>query len=69
MRFRDIALLLRYASGRAPYIAQVLQRAGIPVYSDADAQFFQLPEVADLLNILRVIDNPLQDVPLLSTLR
>ena len=69
VRFRDIALLLRYASGRAPYIAQVLQRAGIPVYSDADAQFFQLPEVADLLNILRVIDNPLQDVPLLSTLR
>ena len=69
LRFRDIALLLRYASGRAPYIARALQLEGIPVYSDADAQFFDLPEVKDLLNLLRVIDNPLQDIPLLSTLR
>ena len=69
LRYRDIALLMRYASGRAPYIARALQTAGIPVYSDADAQFFDLPEVADMLNLLRVIDNPLQDIPLLATLR
>ncbi|MBR0227724.1 MAG: UvrD-helicase domain-containing protein [Clostridia bacterium] len=69
LRFRDIALLLRYASGRAPYIARALQLEGIPVYSDADAQFFDLPEVVDLMNLLRVIDNPLQDIPLLSALR
>ena len=69
LRFRDIALLVRYASGRAPYVARALQLEGIPVYSDADAQFFDLPEVVDLLNLLRVIDNPLQDVPLLSALR
>ena len=69
LRFRDIALLTRYASGRAPYIARALQLEGIPVYSDADAQFFDLPEVVDLMNLLRVIDNPLQDVPLLSALR
>ena len=69
LKFRDIALLTRYASGRAPYIARVLQMEGIPVYSDADAQFFELPEVTDILNILRVIDNPLQDIPLLATLR
>ncbi len=69
LRYRDIALLVRYASGRAPYIAKALQMAGIPVYSDADAQFFEMPEVADVLNILRVLDNPLQDLPLLGTLR
>ena len=69
LRFRDIALLLRYASGRASYIARALQLEGIPVYSDADAQFFDLPEVKDLMNLLRVIDNPLQDIPLLSALR
>ena len=69
LRFRDIALLVRYASGRAPYIARALQMAGIPVYSDADAQFFDLPEVVDFMNLLQVIDNPLQDIPLLSTLR
>ncbi len=69
LRYRDIAILVRYASGRAPFIARVLQMEGIPVYSDADAQFFDLPEVADMLNLLRFIDNPLQDVPLLSALR
>ena len=69
MRYRDIALLLRNVSGRAPFIARTLQAEGIPVYSDADAQFFDLPEVADLMNLLRVIDNPFQDIPLLSALR
>ena len=69
LRYRDIAILLRNASGRAPHIARTLQLQGIPVYIDADAQFFDLPEVADLMNLLRVIDNPLQDIPLLSALR
>ncbi len=69
LRYRDIALLIRNASGRAPYIARVLQNAGIPVYSDADAQFFDLPEVTDMMNLMRVVDNPLQDVPLISALR
>ncbi|NLD82825.1 MAG: UvrD-helicase domain-containing protein [Clostridiales bacterium] len=69
LRFRDIAILVRYASGRAPHIARTLQAHGIPVYSDADAEFFDLPEVTDMMNLLRVIDNPLQDIPLLSALR
>ncbi|MBQ4640680.1 MAG: helicase-exonuclease AddAB subunit AddA [Clostridia bacterium] len=69
LRYRDIALLIRNASGRAPYIARVLQGEGIPVYSDADAQFFDLPEVVDMLNLMRVVDNPLQDIPLISALR
>lgn len=69
LRFRDIALLVRYAHERAPYIARALQLEGIPVYSDADAQFYELPEVTDILNLLRVIDNPLQDLPLLAALR
>lgn len=69
LKYRDIAILLRNASGRAPYIAGVLQQAGIPVYSDADAQYYDLPEVRDMLALLQVIQNPLQDIPLLSALR
>ncbi|MBO4925089.1 MAG: UvrD-helicase domain-containing protein [Clostridia bacterium] len=69
LRFRDIAILTRNASGRAPFIARMLQSEGIPVYSDADAQFYDLPEVKDLMYLLQVIDNPLQDIPLLSALR
>lgn len=69
LRWRDCVILLRSASGRAPQIAKILADAGIPAYSDADAQYFDLPEVRDMMNVLRVLDNPYQDVPLLSALR
>lgn len=69
LRYRDCVILLRNASGRAPLIAKILASEGIPAYSDADAQYFDLPEVRDIMNVLRVLDNPYQDVPLLSALR
>ena len=47
-------ILLRSASGRAPQIAKILADAGVPAYSDADAQYFDLPEVRDMMNVLRV---------------
>jgi len=69
LRYRDCVILLRNASGRAPQIARILMNEGIPAYSDADSQYFELPEVRDMMNVLRVLDNPYQDVPLLSALR
>ena len=69
LRYRDCVILLRSASGRAPQIAKILADAGVPAYSDADAQYYDLPEVRDMMNVLRVLDNPYQDVPLLSALR
>ncbi len=68
LRCRDIVILLRSASGRAGDMSRALGDAGIPVYSEADAQYFDLPEVADALNLLRVLDNPCQDTALLSAL-
>lgn len=69
LQFRDIVILLRKAKDHAAVIAKTLQDEGIPVYSDADAEYFDLPEVADILNLLRVLDNPYQDLPLLAALR
>lgn len=69
LRYRDCVILLRNASGRAPHIAKILAQEGIPAYSDADGQYFDLPEVRDMMNVLRVLDNPWQDVALLSALR
>jgi len=69
MKYRDCVILLRNASGRAPMIAKILAHEGVPSFSDADGQYFDLPEVRDVMNILRVLDNPLQDIPLLSALR
>ncbi len=68
-RYRDIVILLRSAAGRASVYATALQQAGIPVYADADAQYYDLREIQDVMNLLRIIDNPYQDLPLLGACR
>jgi len=68
LQFRDIAILLRTASRRAGVMAEILSAAGIPAYSDAEGEFYTQSDVRDALPILQVLDNPLQDVPLLSAL-
>lgn len=68
VRYRDIVILLRKSSGRAPALARTLSDRGIPVYCDADARFYDLPEVNDILSLLTVLDDPLQDIPLIAAL-
>lgn len=64
----DIAILLRSLVGKSQTFAQILSRYGIPVQAAAGT-FFEFPEITDLLALLNVIDNPLQDLPLLAFLR
>ena len=64
----DIAILLRSVSSRSQTIARVLSQYRIPVQAST-GEFFELPEIADLIALLNVIDNPLQDIPLLTLLR
>lgn len=66
--FRDFCILLRSANKYAPRYAKELQMCGIPAWADASGGFFGAPEVSFLLSLLRVIDNPVQDIPLLSVL-
>lgn len=69
VRYQDMVILLRSAASKAEDMARVLKDRGIPVYNDADAQYYELPEIRDTLNILHVLDNPLNDIALLSVLR
>jgi ATP-dependent helicase/nuclease subunit A len=66
--WRDMAVLLRAPSGKAEGYAKQFERAGVPLWVERGG-FFETLEVADLLNLLRLLDNPLQDVPLLAVLR
>ncbi len=68
-RWRDIAVLLPKAKNTAHLVAEVFAKEGIPVYSEADEEYFGLPEIATMMALLQVLDNPLQDIPLLTTLR
>ena len=67
--YRDMVILLSAASNTAPKLVELLGRAGIPVFYDGTAAFFDLPEVKAVKALLSVIDNPLQDIPLLAALK
>ena len=67
--YRDMVILLSAASTTAPKLVELLTRAGIPVFYDGAAAFFDLPEVKSMKALLSVIDNPMQDIPLLAALK
>ena len=67
--YRDMVILLSAASTTAPKLVELLTRAGIPVFYDGAAAFFDLPEVKSMKALLAVIDNPMQDIPLLAALK
>jgi ATP-dependent helicase/nuclease subunit A len=64
----DMAVLLRSPSGKAESFAREFARAGVPLVV-ARSGFYDSTEVADLLSLLRLFDNPLQDLPALAALR
>ncbi|RSK37040.1 helicase-exonuclease AddAB subunit AddA [Bhargavaea beijingensis] len=68
LRYRDIVILMRSMTWSGE-IAEELKLAGIPVYAETSGGYFDAIEVMIMLNTLRVIDNPYQDIPFASVLR
>ncbi|ARK25555.1 helicase-exonuclease AddAB subunit AddA [Sporosarcina sp. P37] len=68
LEYRDIVILMRSMTWSGE-IADELKAAGIPVYVELSSGYFDAIEVMIMLNTLRVIDNPYQDIPLVSVLR
>lgn len=66
---KDIVILLRSAKGYAEVYYEALMREGIPAFVDTSDGYFDTLEVEVFLNLLRIIDNRKQDIPLLSVLR
>lgn len=66
--YRDFCILLRSTRRHAHVYAAALQRFGIPAKASASGGFFDAREIGFLLSLLRVIDNPGQDIPLLSVM-
>ena len=64
--YGDIAILLRSGKKNSSLYVRELEKYGIPATFDSSSSFFDLPEIKMVLGILRVIDNPAQDIPLLS---
>ena len=66
--YRDIVILLRTLSGWDEVFKRVLEEEGIPVHVTARTGYFAAAEVQELLHFLRILANPLQDIPLYGTL-
>lgn len=64
----DIAILLR-AHANAPALARRLEEEGIPCSVSTGESFFDAPEVRDVTNLLRAVDNLLDDITLAASLR
>lgn len=69
VRYRDVVILLRSLSGWGEEFKEVLEGQGIPAYVTSKSGYFTATEVQGLLGYLRVIDNPLQDIPLFGVMR
>jgi len=67
VEYRDMVVLMRSAAGRAEVFAKAFHQTGVPLYAER-AGFLDSLEITDLLSLLRLLDNPLQDVPLLTVL-
>ncbi|QCJ41708.1 helicase-exonuclease AddAB subunit AddA [Bacillus sp. S3] len=66
--YRDIVILLRSMTW-APQIIEEFKQQGIPIYANLSTGYFEATEVSIMMSLLRVIDNPYQDIPLASVLR
>ena len=68
VEWRDMAVLLRSPANRVEAFAQEFHKVGVPLQA-ARGGFLQSTEIMDLLSLVRLLDNPLQDIPLLAVLR
>lgn len=68
LMYRDIVILLRSMTW-APQIIEEFKQQGIPIYANLSTGYFEATEVAIMVSLLRVIDNPYQDIPLAAVLR
>lgn len=68
VQYRDIVILMR-AMSWAPTIVDEFKKQGIPIYAELARGYFDAIEVKIMINFLKIIDNPRQDIPLASVLR
>ena len=68
-RYRDIVVLLRTTRNTANVFLEEFRAMGIPAYADLGTGYFEAVEVETMMSLLRVIDNPRQDIPLAAVMR
>lgn len=68
MQYSDIVILMRSMTWSNDLVEE-FKAAGIPLFAESSKGYFEALEVMVMLNVLKVVDNPYQDIPLASVLR
>lgn len=68
LKYSDIVILMRSMTWSTDLVEE-FKLAGIPLYAESSKGYFDALEVMIMLNTLKVVDNPYQDIPLASVLR
>lgn len=66
--YKDIVILLRTTSNIAPIYEKELSELNIPVFSDSSSKSLEQVEIQTIMSVLKIINNPLQDIPLILSL-
>ena len=69
IKYKDIVILLRSTKEPAPIFEKEILNLGMPVFSDTSSEYLESIEIQTIMSLLRVIDNPLQEIPLIATMR
>ena len=67
-RYRDCVILMPAVQTDGALLAELLEKRQIPVFCDEAGNYYQLKEIRSVLNLLEWIEDPLQDLPLISVL-
>ena len=69
IQYKDIVILLRSTSNVAPIYEQEILNLQMPVFSDSSQEYLDSIEIQTMMSLLKIIDNPIQDIPLVTVMR
>jgi ATP-dependent helicase/nuclease subunit A len=69
LKYSDIVILMRSTKSWVEVFVEELTKRDIPVYADTGSGYLKTTEISTMIALLQIIDNPIQDIPLLAVLR
>lgn len=69
IQYKDIVILLRSTTNVAPIYEQEILNLQMPVFSDSSQEYLDSIEIQTIMSLLKIIDNPIQDIPLVTVMR
>ena len=67
--YKDIVVLLRSTTELSPIYEKEISDLGMPVYSETSTEYLNSVEIQIIMSCLKIIDNPMQDIPLVTVMR